>query len=86
MYLKRLLLTFGSGCATTRSEQEKDIGKSAAEVVSVNVGTTVRPVERRIVGINTNYLTDHAAIRAAGQGYERGPPADERQIVALCRG
>jgi len=65
-----VLLTFGSGCATTRSEPEKDICKSAAEVVSVNVGTTVRPVERRIVGINTNYLTDHAAIRSAGQGYE----------------
>jgi alpha-L-arabinofuranosidase len=43
--------------------------KIAADTISVNVSATMRPVDRRIIGINTNYLTDHAAIRSAGQGY-----------------
>ena len=47
------------------------IRKSATDVIAVNVATTIRPVERRIVGINTNFMTDHAAVRSVGQGYEQ---------------
>lgn len=46
-------------------------GPPAANVdaVTVDVASAIRPADRRIVGINSNYLTDHADIRGAGQGY-----------------
>lgn len=39
------------------------------ENIAVDAGAIIRPVNRRILGINTNYLTDYAAIRDAGPGY-----------------
>lgn len=41
----------------------------APDRVAVDAATRLRAVDRRILGINTNYLTDHAGIRAAGRGY-----------------
>jgi alpha-N-arabinofuranosidase len=40
-----------------------------ADTITVNAGAVVRATNPQILGINTNYLTDYAAIRNAGQGY-----------------
>src|SRR5579859_2675093 len=40
------------------------------DAITVDVASTIRVADRRIVGLNTNYLTDHADIRSNGQGYE----------------
>jgi alpha-L-arabinofuranosidase len=45
--------------------------RPATDTIAVDVAAGLRPVERRIVGINTNYLTDHAGVRSRGQGYEQ---------------
>lgn len=37
--------------------------------LSVDVSKTIRLVEPRIIGINTNFLTDHSEMRKAGQGF-----------------
>jgi alpha-N-arabinofuranosidase len=43
---------------------------SERAAIQVDVATVVRDTERRVIGINTNFMTDHAVIRQAGQGYE----------------
>ena len=42
--------------------------RPTTDTIAVDVAAGLRPVERRIVGINTNYLTDHAGVRSRGQG------------------
>lgn len=42
---------------------------AGSAVITVDPQRAVRPVQREILGINTNYLTDNAAARTAGQGY-----------------
>jgi alpha-L-arabinofuranosidase len=39
-------------------------------LITVDVATVIRKTERRVIGLNTNFLTDHAEIRSAGKGYE----------------
>lgn len=38
--------------------------------IQIDVTHTIRGVERRVIGINTNFMTDHEVIRRAGEGYE----------------
>jgi len=40
------------------------------DAITIDFAKTVRPADPRIIGINTNFLTDHAEIRKAGQGYQ----------------
>jgi len=40
------------------------------EAIQVDVTKKVRGVERRVIGINTNFMTDHEVIHRAGEGYE----------------
>lgn len=39
-------------------------------MLTVNVTSTIRKTDPRIIGINTNFMTDHEIIRQAGEGYE----------------
>jgi len=39
-------------------------------MITVKVTSTIRKTDPRIIGINTNFLTDHEVARQAGNGYE----------------
>lgn len=39
-------------------------------VITVDVASVIRKTEPRIIGLNTNFLTDHDDIRPAGAGFE----------------
>jgi hypothetical protein len=39
-------------------------------MITVKVTSTIRRTDPRIIGINTNFLTDHEVARQAGSGYE----------------
>ncbi len=40
------------------------------DIITIDFAKKVRHVDPYIIGINANFLTDHAEIRQAGQGYE----------------
>lgn len=39
-------------------------------LIIVDINSVIRKTEPRVIGLNTNFLTDHADIRQAGIGYE----------------
>ena len=39
-------------------------------LITVDVASVIRKTEPRVIGLNTNFLTDHADIRPVGEGYE----------------
>jgi alpha-L-arabinofuranosidase len=71
--VRRPRLQFGmlAGAVVTapQAEQMDAAAYSASEQISVDTATQLRAVDRRILGMNTNYLTDHADVRDSGQGY-----------------
>lgn len=70
---RRQALQFGmlAGAVVTATSATRMAAAAypAFDQVSVDAATHLRAVDRRILGINTNYLTDHADIRDTGQGY-----------------
>ena len=40
-------------------------------MLKIDVDSTIRKTDPRMIGINTNFLTDHATMRQAGQGLEQ---------------
>ncbi len=40
-----------------------------SNLITVNTKQIIQPVKPQVLGINTNYLTDNAAVRNTGQGY-----------------